>query len=485
MPDHNMHLAENEETLLSEILLLHRAGCGIVNVPQQLFRCGQRLEMHHYTARENRSERQLPFVGEPHEKCLYVNCVPSAWDEWRLFDVFRRFGIINNIKLVRNTENQRYSYGFVDMMTLADLDRIMDELDLNGHLHVEGLKRPLGVKRAHRKQEQKTNEGGGTVLKDGNEQLKRNSRVVIRASSEDNNYKRLSDGQQKRGELHRSNKIAWKGDEGNRCWVSALDRDYRPLPKHGSFDAIRFCPAIHRCCDLPLGRIIPVNVVVSRSGIYSSPPLFYAFLKESDVEEDKKLQEMLERQFLSTDPLDHVDEQELVVVKREVVESNESCLLRALVIKVKSDYEVVVFAVDTGERLIAPLSNLRPFTEALLQFFFKAIPCSLYGISNIQEGFAELATCNLKWANLNAKLRAKVICFDGFFTLVELLVTEGEGDDCVTYDFGQKLAESNLCAYSPPTNERVVYSREEMLQLAHSLGKTVILNEELAKAIGI
>ncbi|VDM41223.1 unnamed protein product [Toxocara canis] len=466
--------------------------------------------MHHYTARENRSERQLPFVGEPHEKCLYVNCVPSAWDERR-----DRHCLCTCTISAKQGEDEH----FVDMMTLADLDRIMDELDLNGHLHVEGLKRPLGVgfplvKRAHRKQEQKTNEGGGTVLKDGNEQLKRNSRVVIRASSEDNNYKRLSDGQQKRGELHRSNKIAWKGDEGNRCWVSALDRDYRPLPKHGSFDAIRFCPAIHRCCDLPLGRIIPVssilclincsyyfafplqvNVVVSRSGIYSSPPLFYAFLKESDVEEDKKLQEMLERQFLSTDPLDHVDEQELVVVKREVVESNESCLLRALVIKVKSDYEVVVFAVDTGERLIVPLSNLRPFTEALLQFFFKAIPCSLYGISNIQEGFAELATCNLKWANLNAKLRAKVICFDGFFTLVELLVTEGmsvfvlhrsrEGDDCVTYDFGQKLAESNLCAYSPPTNERVVYSREEMLQLAHSLGKTVILNEELAKAIGI
>lgn len=441
-----------------------------------------------HIAPSNRSERQLPFVGGPREKCLYVSGIPTDWDEWCLFDVFHRIGFVNNVTLPRNAEGGRYGYGFVDMMTLADVDSVKKRLDANGRLFVDSLDHPLEVSCARAKQDHHSyranNADHAPTHHSRRQYLSRESGIAECGDRE------LPDGQQKRGEVHRSSRIVRIGDKaatnrGGRSvdWMSESDARSKPIPRHGSCDGFRFHAAIHRNADLPRKQTVPVNIVVSSVGIRNSPPVFYVILKESDMEEDMKLETMLEEHFTTTKPMDHVEDEELVVVKREDSDLGDT-LLRAFVTDVKGS-EVTVFALDTAERLAVPLSHLRPFTTELTRVLFKAIPCSFFGISAMKEKFAETAFRLLRWANSNAEVKVKLISFDGFFNLVQVFIAEGKGDGFIVDDFGQKLSENGLCNYAPPAEQRIVYSREELLQLAPIQSEAPKLSEEVARLVAI
>uniref|UniRef100_A0A914ZMH7 RRM domain-containing protein n=1 Tax=Parascaris univalens TaxID=6257 RepID=A0A914ZMH7_PARUN len=381
-----------------------------------------------HIAPSGRSERQLPFVGEQREKCLYVSGIPTDWDEWCLFDVFHRIAIVDNIILPRNAEGGQYGYGFVDMMTLAGVESVKERLDAGGRMNVDNLDHPLEVSCAREKRDQH-NHGAKNADHASTRQSHRQcmSRESGTAECAD---RQLPDGQQKQGGAHRSSSIVGVGDatainRGGRSvnWISELGARSKALPRHGSCDGFRFNAAIHRNADLPRKRTTPVEIVVSPVGIRNSPPVFYVILKESDMEDDVKLEAMLEEHFTTKKPADHVEVEELVVIKHE-----DSCvgdrLLRALVTDVKGS-EVTVFALDTAERFIVPLSHLRPFTSALTRMQFKAIPCSFFGISAMKEKFAETAFRLLQWAKSNTEVKVKLISFNGFFNLVQVFIAEG------------------------------------------------------------
>uniref|UniRef100_A0A914R753 Uncharacterized protein n=1 Tax=Parascaris equorum TaxID=6256 RepID=A0A914R753_PAREQ len=56
-----------------------------------------------------------------------------------------------------------------------------------------------------------------------------------------------------------------------------------------------------------LDHPLEVEIVVSPVGIRNSPPVFYVILKESDMEDDVKLEAMLEEHFTTKKPTDHVE----------------------------------------------------------------------------------------------------------------------------------------------------------------------------------
>ncbi|VDK30421.1 unnamed protein product [Anisakis simplex] len=89
--------------------------------------------------------------------------------------------------------------------------------------------------------------------------------------------------------------------------MSYLDPHFRPPPAHGEFPAIRFNPNIHRYPDIPMGKLIPVTIAVSHKIMRNSPPLFHVQLKNVDSEQENELRKVLEKHFMKTDPLEHVE----------------------------------------------------------------------------------------------------------------------------------------------------------------------------------
>lgn len=386
-------------------------------------------------------ERNLPYKGASFEKRLLVRFIPVDWNDWNLFHVFRQYGLIHNIILPpMKVATAQYRYGFIEMTSLSELDKVLAALDSHGCLKVEGLGRPLQVQRAAPKV-------------DGPEKTKHKlccaPAVAPRVPQKLESTASLDSGISSMIAEGRTLKVKnWKNPrEANGC-------DFRHM--HGRWPVVKYTSWNHRHEQIPFSTVVtPFKIVVPSTreiGFYvllTDEKSSYTWLDENPDDFIKK-----------TAPCESVEENELVVAVTHNSDG-EMTLLRAQVLVANGDDKALVLAVDTGLIFTTSVSDLRPLTDAVKQNSpFKAVPCALFGVSCITPPFGAAFS---KVIEDQSKLRIKVVAYNGAVNLVQLMLHNHDIDAPV--DVIEVFATEGLCKYEKPNKKRIVYARDEIYAL--------------------
>lgn len=377
-------------------------------------------------------DRHLPYMGQEFEKRLHVRNIPIVWDEWKLFHVFRRIGTVHDISLPPQKLDSRlavYRFGFVEMMSLADVDKVLARLDGHGYLYVEGLERPLQVQLANARSNEKRPQG-----------VTRNE--FVKSSGQSSPHKELSvtsDNKSSKWQ-NRSDFVDWKGKGG-------------VVPVKITEDVVMFSPAIHTSVDLPHARVMSdVSIVLPPSG-KQWPYIFYVLTMEKESERCERENAIIE-QIAKTKPYSRVEENQLVLVKQEA-----GGIQRGKVIKVNGG-KALIFGVDTACTFTVSINELRPITKEIAEIPFRAVPCALYGIVDPTEMFTDMASSCLFNFCSNSCVNVKLIKYDKNINIIQVFII---GDDSESeMDFGTFLETLKICKYVPPKSERFKYTKEQM-----------------------
>ncbi|VDM14706.1 unnamed protein product, partial [Wuchereria bancrofti] len=91
------------------------------------------------------SDLHLPYMGKSEDRTLYVQNIPETWDKWKLLHIFRQFGRIDNIKIVRKHEDS-LTCAFIHMMSIADANSVITATAHDdGKIQLPELSKPLKI----------------------------------------------------------------------------------------------------------------------------------------------------------------------------------------------------------------------------------------------------------------------------------------------------------------------------------------------------
>ncbi|CAG9536891.1 unnamed protein product [Cercopithifilaria johnstoni] len=380
------------------------------------------------------ADLHLPYMGTSEERTLYVQNVPETWDKWKLLHIFRRFGRIDNIKIVKKNDDSLTS-AFVHMMSIADANSVITATAHdNGKIQLPELSKPLKIQFVRHK---------------GNASLK-----TELSSAVDKETERM------------------------KSYFSITDRPELVLTGGNIRKPIIYNERFHRHMYLPGGEPIEVELVKPIAEFLCWPMTFYVLPKthvceaENLIISNEDLDAHLIAHFERAAEVTHVVKNELLVATPMM--PNE-VPLRCRVLEELDDKKIRVYALDMGQTLVVQMNRLKVISEYLASIPARATPCVLYGITKPTPAFAEVA-CRLL-ENI-AHLLVLAVSFDGAVALVRAFESNGSS----VSEIAEILTNEGVCDYKPP-NKRTVYSRELILSLKKQQRQLSIPNRAVADAI--
>ncbi|KAM3717841.1 Embryonic developmental protein [Dirofilaria immitis] len=384
------------------------------------------------------SDLHLPYMGTSEDRTLYVQNIPETWDKWKLLHVFRRFGRIDNIKILKKQEDS-LTCAFVYMMTIADANSVINATaDDDGKIKLPELSKPLKIQFAKQK---------------GNANTKTEFSIAVN-----------------------------KEVEKMKSYFS-VDRVELSLTGGIIRKSIIYNERLHRHVYLPIGKPLQVELIKPIEKFFQWPMVFYIFTETHTCEEEnliitnRDLDNNLVAHFKRAGEVTYVIKDELLVAAPK---KSGQIPLRCRVIEELDDKKVRIYALDTGETLVMQMSELKVISEYLASIPARAIPCTLYGITNPTSTFPQIASCLLESID---HLVILAVCFQGAVALIRVFNLSGSSE------IGKILANKYICDYKPPEKRRVysremlLFLREKQVQFFGQKFSILDLNREVAEAI--
>ncbi|VDK68203.1 unnamed protein product [Onchocerca ochengi] len=375
------------------------------------------------------SDLHLPQMGTSEDRTLYVQNIPGTWDKWKLLNIFRRFGRIDNIKILKKHEDS-LTCAFVYMMTVADANSVITATANNdGEIQLPELSKPLKIQFVKQKGDASSKTELLTAI---NKEAERMKRLVIS------------------GMIRKS---------------------------------IIYNDRLHRHAYLPVGKPLQIELVKPIAKFLHWPMLFYVITETHECEAEnliitnRDLDSNLVAHFKRAAQVTYVVENELLVAAPNKA---GQVPLRCRVLEELNDKKIRIYALDLGQTLVVQMSDLKVISDYLASIPARAVPCTLYGITNPTSTFAQNASCLLESID---HLLILVVSFQGAIALVRAFSLNGSSE------IAKILANKDLCDYKPPSKRRT-YSRETLLFLREKqvqfFGQKLSiadLNREVAEAI--
>ncbi|VBB31362.1 unnamed protein product [Acanthocheilonema viteae] len=279
------------------------------------------------------SDLHLPYMGTSEERTLYVQNVPDTWDKWKLLHIFRQFGRIDNIKILKK-HNDSLTSAFVHMMSIADANSIQ------------------------------------FVRQKGNASLKTElSSAIDREAERMKSYFSITD----KPELVLT--------EGNiRKPIIYNDRFHRHMYLAGGEPIeVELIKPITEVLFWPLKFYVLTKTHVCEA--------------ENLIISNEDLDSHLIAHFERAAEVTYVVKNELLVATPK--KPNE-VPLRCRVLEELDDKEIRIYTLDVGQTLVVQMNELKVISEYLASIPARAIPCILYGIIKPTPKFAEVTRCILE-----------------------------------------------------------------------------------------
>ncbi|KAK6107950.1 Tudor domain family protein [Brugia pahangi] len=382
------------------------------------------------------SDLHLPYMGKSEDRTLYVQNVPETWDKWKLLHIFRQFGRIDNIKIVRK-HDESLTCAFIHMMSIADANSVITATAHDdGKILLPELSKPLKIQFVRQK---------------GNTNWKTDLSTTVERET-----------------------------ERMKSYFSIIDRPELALTEGNVRKPIIYHDRLHRHDYLPLGKPVQVELVqpITENQFLQWPMMFYVFTETHECEAEnllinnEDLDGHIAAHFKRAPQVTHVVENELLVAAPR--EPNQ-VPLRCRVLEKLDDEKIRIYALDIGQTLVVQMSELKIISEYLASVPARAIPCVLYGVTKPTARFANVARRILE--NIT-RLAVLVVSFEGGIALVRAFKLNG----LPVTEIAQILTYEGACDYKPP-NKRKIYPRETILSLRAQKRKLSILNDEVADAI--
>ncbi|RCN44728.1 hypothetical protein ANCCAN_09243 [Ancylostoma caninum] len=378
-----------------------------------------------------------PSGVDESEKEFCVKNIPIGLIDWDLFHIFRKYGVVHNVKIPTKQNYSNSKYGFVVMEDFNGADEVRRQLKNGKFLTTEnGVQ--LQVVSVHH---------GDTQQRPRSD------------NSESGPRPPLKDVQNPNLAVPNKNRAADK---------------HTPQKVHQPLNSVKCFSQ-----DLPLR--IPVKVrVVGSPRPYESVREDFVFhvipIEQKLGDEYTVLQREMNKYCLSNPNL-----QEAPKIGEYAVYGRASIAYRALCNSAKTMY-----LVDTGETVPLNCSLLWEMLPAFARLPSLVIPC---GIADIAWTKPSITTFNnyrnalSQWSRSHASgLRATACGFSGLKNLVNLDATSGD----VVDDFATCITAKGVCTRL--SREHYIYSREDVLNAKKSLeGKDysplINYNENIAEII--
>uniref|UniRef100_A0A8R1XXT2 RRM domain-containing protein n=1 Tax=Onchocerca volvulus TaxID=6282 RepID=A0A8R1XXT2_ONCVO len=378
------------------------------------------------------SDLHLPQVGTSEDRTLYVQNIPGTWDKWKLLNIFRRFGRIDNIKILKKHEDS-LTCAFVYMMTVADANSVITATANNdGEIQLPELSKPLKIQFVKQKGDASSKTELLTAI---NKEAERMKRLRI-----------------KKFFLIVHIKICFSYFSTDRVELGLTGGMIRK--------SIIYNDRLHRHAYLPVGKPLQIELVKPIAKFLHWPMLFYVTTETHECEAEnliitnRDLDSNLVAHFKRAAQVTYVVENELLVAAPNKA---GQVPLRCRVLEELNDKKIRIYALDLGQTLVVQMSDLKVISDYLASIPARAVPCTLYGITNPTSTFAQNASCLLESID---HLLILVVSFQGAIALVRAFSLNGNGSS----EIAKILANKDLCDYKPPSKRRT-YSRETLLFL--------------------
>ncbi|EJD74373.1 hypothetical protein LOAG_18307 [Loa loa] len=382
------------------------------------------------------SDLCLPYIGTPEDRTLYVQNVPETWDKWKLLHIFRQFGRIDNIKIIRKHEDS-LTCAFVHMMSIADANSVITATAQDdGKIQLPELSKPLKIQ---------------FVKQKGNTNWKTDLSTAV-----DRETERM------------------------KSYFSIIDKPELVLAGGNTRKSIIYSERFHRHMYLPWGKPVEVELIKPITDFLHWPMIFYVLSKtyvceaENLIITNEELDGHIVAHFERAPQVTYVVENELLVAAPK---APNQIPFRCRVLEELGDKKVRIYALDVGQTLVVPMSTLKVISDYLASVPARATPCVLYGITNPTSAFAKVACRILENIDHFAVI---VVSFEGALASVRAFELNGSS---VT-EIAKILTNNGLCDYIPP-NKRKVYPREAILSLRNQKRKLSIPNREVADVISV
>uniref|UniRef100_A0A158Q6X3 RRM domain-containing protein n=1 Tax=Elaeophora elaphi TaxID=1147741 RepID=A0A158Q6X3_9BILA len=383
------------------------------------------------------TDLHLPHMGTSEERTLYVQNVPETWDKWKLLHIFRRFGRIDNIKIVKKHDDSLTS-AFVHMMSIADANSVINATAHdNGKIQLPELSKPLKA----------------CLIQFVRQKWNANLKTEL-------------------------TKPVDREAERVKSYFSIVGRSELVLAGLNIRKPIIYNERFHRHMYLAAEELVEVELVKPITEFRYWPMTFYVLTKthvceaENLIISNEDLNSHLVAHFERAAEVTYVVKNELLIAKPKT--PNE-LPLRCRVLEELDGRKIRIYALDVGQTLVVQMSELKVISEYLTSIPARATPCTLYGITEPTPAFAEVA-CRLL-ENID-HLVVSAVTFEGAIAVVRAFKSNGSSIN----EIAEILSNEGVCNYKPPT-KRQVYSRELIMSLKEREGQLSILNHEVADAI--
>ncbi|ETN76243.1 tudor domain protein [Necator americanus] len=351
------------------------------------------------------------------EKGFCVKNIPLGFKEWELFHVFRKYGIVHNVKIPTKQNYPNSKYGFVVMEDFNGADQVRYQLKNGRFLALEnGVQ--LQVSSVHHGEQQRDRSDATEV---GTRVPFKDLQCSVPSACNKRNGSDKNTGQK----THQSSISV-------RCFSQ----------------------------DLPLQIPVKVRVVDSPFPCKSSEEDFVFHV----IPIDQKLSDeyiALQREmnkYCQMNP----NLQELPKIGEYALYGRTAIAYRAL-----RNSEKTMYLVDTGETVPINLSLLWEISPFFARLPSLVIPCGIAGITWKNPSVAMFNKCRnalSQWSrSYPAGLRATACGFSRLRNLVDLVAVSGD----VVDDFATCIAAKGMCTQL--SQKRFAYSRESVLDAKNFL----------------
>ncbi|CAJ0590494.1 unnamed protein product [Cylicocyclus nassatus] len=363
----------------------------------------------------NMEQAYLPS-GPYAEKGFCVKNIPVGFNDWDIFHLFRKFGIVHNVKIPTKQGHTNCKYGFVVMEDFNGVDEVRNQLKNGKFLAANGV--CLQVSSVHHGEQPRP---------------------------------RLENGESSSRPPLKDLQHSGPGNSGRN---RVADRQPAQKPTQPS-TSVKCFPQ-----DLPLDCPVNVRVVDSPYPSDEKDFVFHVIPVEQKLgEEYAVLQREMNKYCLTNPNLPEVPQ-----IGEYALFGRASIAYRAL-----CNSEETMYLVDTGETVAMNKSQLWTMTHAFSRLPTLVIPCK---ISNIEwknpsaTTFDRYKKALSVWSrSLSTGLKATACGYAGLKNLVTLAATTEDGKD--VDDFATAIANKGVCTQTKHECHR--YSREDVLNAKMAL----------------